>query len=277
MTNETNKIDVSVMNEAALEGINHLLSKDNWTTLLGMRMKDLTNIQPLSADFIVKHKNDIGLQYLAMFGSLMMDDPNVGKGYNLDFFHRFWKFSQFDGGSSCTLMYTLNRPGNKGTFKREILDKQCNIDTIMHCGDTNPNDTLPTFQDYEKNPYFYDAGQLGNMVLFRDDVPVDFADRFIHLFPFMCVFSNQRLNKKQKTEFLNRFGIALADDRYLFPDGTVVSSKNFNDSEEGEAFYDNVLRYKTEDESAIRAIIAKWPRAIQDCFYPENALAMKAK
>ena len=98
MTNETNKIDVSVMNEAALEGINHLLSKDNWTTLLGVRMKDLTNIQPLSADFIVKHKNDIGLQYLAMFGSLMMDDPNVGKGYNLDFFHRFW-FSRHQRGN----------------------------------------------------------------------------------------------------------------------------------------------------------------------------------
>lgn len=279
MTNETNKIDVSVMNEAALEGINHLLSKDNWMTLLGMRMKDVTNPQPLSADFIIKHENDIGFQYLTMFASLMVDDPTVGKGYNLDFFHRFWKFAQFDGGHSCTLMYALNRPGVSDTFKNDILAKQSNLRTITLASDpdTNPDTVLPTFQEYEKNPYFFDAGQLCNMVMFRSDVPLDFADRFVHLFPFVCVLINKRVTPKQKKEFIKRFGVPLADKRYLFPDGTVVESTHLDRPVEGEAFYDNVLRYKTEDEAAIRAIIAKWPRAIKDCFDPENALAMKAK
>ena len=277
MTNETNKIDVSGMNEQALEGVNHLLSKENWTQLLGLRMKDITNLQPLSTEFIINHKNDLGFRYLAMFGSLMVDDKTYGKDYNLDFFHRFWRFSDFDGGNSVALMYALNKPDKTDTFEKNILCHQCRQNTSISMNDENPDTTLPTFQDYEKNPYFYDAGQLSSMVLFRSDVPADFADRFIHLFPFADFFTNLRVPKKVKKQFVERFGVVLGDKRWLFPDGTVVAGNTYGSVDDGDSFYDNLLQYKTEDENAIRTIIAKFPRAINDCLDPENALAMKAK
>lgn len=277
MTNENkNKIEVANMSEQALDGVSHLLNKDNWENLFAERISDITNIQPLSAKFIKDHENDICFALFSAFASSVKNNEEMGKDFTLDFFHRYWRYCLFNGKSGTQVAYAIYNQKSSHIFEKEILDKQSPLDLASLIGATDFS-TLPSCKDYEANPYFYDSMQLSAILCLNKEVPLDFLERFVHMVSFADVFTNINLSKKDKESIMDKFGVQIGKtSRYVFPCGTVVSS-DFKDIDEGREYYDNVNRYQTEDEAAIREVIKKFPRALLTCDDPQNALAMKAK
>ena len=274
------KIDVVNMTEAAMNGVCHLFTRQTWENLLKDRICECFDAKTLTADFIVEHKNDIKLNLLTAFGLAMTNFPEVAKGYNLDFFHRFWKVAYFDGGKSAHVKFILDDSKYKGSFVKDILEKQ---DQTMY-EELLLEDVkvavkkLPTWSDYEKNPYYYDAIQLLAMVQIRPDIPMEFIERFIHLVNFAGIMVNINNSLELKQKVAERFGVQVGNTgKYVFPDGSSASGEQLDDVQEGLSYYDNVLRYNTEDEKTIRELIKKFPRAVEDCFHPDNALAMQGK
>lgn len=277
-----NTIEVENLEETALECVSHLLTADDWDALLRNRMKDVKNVKPLSADFIIRHKNEINMANLPAFVMFMKSDPNIKcDDYTVDFFHRFWRDAQFDGGKGALLEFAPMAQIDHSPFLNEFLANQCRdcLGQVLLEGSMSAQQKkLPTWQEYEKNPYFYDSCHLQAMALMKSEVPMEIGERFVHIFPFGMFFTNNWIKPEVKEKWLEHFGVQLGkSDRYLLPCGTVVHGENHNKTNVGAMYYNNVKRFKTEDEAAIRAIIKKFPRAIEDCFFPENAEAMKSK
>ena len=281
MTNNEQKLlDVAHMTETAINGVAHLMTVADWEQFLAKRIADSNNgVQPLSADFILEHKNDIRLDLLNLWCQLMvgMGQP----GYDLNFFHRFWAFMSFDGMNDVNCITAKKVLGDKYApveqmFKGQIVDLDStnvlDLDTV-----DKQVGFLPSLLDYEKKPYFYDTGILKTMLEFLPDIPDSFIEKFIHLVSFPCLFDNQNINTKRKDEILAKFSVRIGrTHRFLFPDGSVVKQGDYRDGvTTGNAYLDNVQRYATEDEKAIKAIVKKFPRAILDCTEGDNALVMK--
>lgn len=284
MNSEVKEMDVVNMDEMALDGVSHLMTVKDWEGLLGKRLYDSNEgVKPLSADFIIKHKNDMRMGLLNLWFQIMV---GMGvKGYDLDFMRRFWKYCQLDGMQDCTciasrqfLGETKDYPKVEAIFKDKVLmldtAKLLDLDTVE-----KQVAFLPTLQDYEKNPYYYDMAVLYSMLEFLPDIPDTFLEKFIHLVNFPCIFDNLNLSNDRKLQIIDKFGVRIGrTQRFLLPDGTVVKKTDMRDGlEPGNEYYDNVQRYKTEDEKAIRAIVQKFPRAVLDCYEGDNALVMQGK
>lgn len=276
---KANKIEVKDMSEHALAGISHLLTQENWYDLLSSRVSDIRTPKALSAQFILDNKDNINFANFVTFFAGMLSLPEVRDQYTLDLMRRFWKFATLDAGGAPQLVWFMAQNDNTtALIKSRILDHQSKQETLILVAEDNPTAKLPTFQDYEKNPYNYDMLQLMSMVMLHNSVPVEFAERFVHLFPFGDYFTNSEIPMPEKENFVEKFGVQIGNSkRWLFPDGSVVEGENLDSISAGREYLDNVQRYATEDEKAIREIIARFPRAVKDCFDPENAEAMKAK
>ena len=276
---KTKEIDVASLNEAALDNLSHLLTKKNWHTLLVKRLGDWDHVTPLSAKFILEHKNELNLDMLTLFGAFMKENPQFAKEYDLDFFHRFWAFATFDGGADSSIASVKLHFKTQDPAIMEIIKQSSNKDTAaVLLEDTDFDSALPTFKEYDKNPYFYDATQLATMVQLRSDNSMDFMETYVHLFPFSALMANKSLTLKKRQEVIKRFGVEIENTRrYLLPDGSVVEGNQLDTVTDGYAYLDNINRYATENEKAIREIIEKFPRAVKDCFDEENAKVMQKK
>ena len=278
--NEQKLMDVVNMTEQALDGVSHLMTVADWENLLTKRISDSNEgVKPLSADFIIRHKNEIRMDLLSLWTFYMIgtDVP----GYDLNFMHRFWKFMNIDGLEDVHCISAKKMLGDKWSKVENLLKQNVKMldSTAVLDFDTLDKQLafLPTLADYEANPYHYDNSIFLTMLEFIPDIPDTFIEKFIHLVSFNCIFDNMNMSNERKTEILKKFSVRIGrTKRYLFPDGTVVKCDDFRDGvTPGNAYLDNVNRYATEDEKAIREIVAKFPRAVEDCDAPSNAAVMK--
>ena len=276
---EQKLMDVVNMSEQALNGVSHLMTVADWENLLTKRISDSNDgPKPLSAQFILEHKNEIRMDLLSLWTFLMIgyDVP----GYDLDFCHRMWAFMNIDGFEDVHAVSAKKILGEKWYKVEEMFkDKVIKLDSteVLDCDTVEKQVAfLPTLKDFEANPYFYDMSVFKTMLEFIPDIPDTFIEKFIHLISFPCIFDNMNMSNERKTEILKKFGVRIGrTKRFLFPDGSTVKQDDFRDGiTPGNCYLDNVNRYVTEDEKAIKAIIAKFPRAVEDCFSPENAKVM---
>lgn len=273
------------MTEAAINGVCHLFQKTDWYQLLANRVRDPEKIMTLSADFIIQHANDLNLKLLTMVSARMCDYEELRKGYTLEFFHKFWRFVEYDAGAAAQMAWQLGGEFNTHTFENLLVPTLYDKKVLSILVDTfDKPDThkrwkdLPSCADYEKNPFHYDAVQLKGICGLNKDIPLDWIERFVHLINFHVFFENMRLSDKDKEAIIEKFGVQIAgSSRYLFPDGSILDRDNHANREIGECYLDNVCRYATEDEQAIREVIKRFPRAVFDCEHPDNKLAMNGK
>ena len=282
MTNEVKQINTVEMSEGALNGISHLLTVKDWEDLLNKRLCGKDTPQPLSAQFVFDHRNDMCLTLFPVF-AMLMRSAGV-QGYALDFLHKFWAFFNWEGGEAAEMAVVKKVLGDE-KFKSitadlnsalsnfvtyKVLDKET-LDDVLKI--------LPTFSDFEKNPYGFCNAQLNTMLEFHNNISLDFVEQFIHLVKFPALLCNLNVKPEFIADVFDRFGVRLGrTQKYLFPDGTVAKKSNpFDGMLPGKNYLDNVQRFATEDEKAIKEMVSKFPRVLQLCDEGDNALAMKGK
>lgn len=286
MTNEAmeqKQIVTADMTEGALNGLSHLLTVKDWEDLLDKRLCGKDKPQPLSAEFLLEHRNDMCLTLFPVFALLMRNEGL--KGYDLDFLHKFWAFFNWEGGNAAEVEVIRKVVTDSNKFK-EITDDLQNSVSNFITYTILEKDTLeeilpllPTLQEFEKNPYGFCNAQLNTMLEFHKDIPMDFIERFIHLVKFPSILCNLNASPETIADVFDKFGTRLGrTQKYLFPDGTVAKKTNpFDQIQPGKNYLDNVQRFATEDEAAIKAVVAKFPRVLQLCDEGDNALAMNGK
>lgn len=284
MTNTTQQTQIETykMTEGALNGLSHLLTIKDWEQLLEKRLTSDEQI-PLSAEFLLEHRNDLNLTLFPVF-ALIMRHKGV-QGYDLNFLHKFWAFFNWEGGNGaeCEIVKKVlvdakkfedltldirNTVSNWVSF--EVIEKEKLSDILA---------VLPSFSDFEKNPFGYCNAQFNTMLEFSDNISLDFVEKFIHLVKFPALLCNLNVKPEFIADVFDRFGVRLGrTQKFLFPDGTVAKKGNpFDNMLAGKNYLDNVQRYATEDEVAIKKIVQKFPRALQLCDEGENALVMQGK
>lgn len=281
MTQKT--IETADMTEGSLNGLSHLLTVKDWEDLLDRRLCGKDTPQPLSADFILEHKNDLCLTLFPVF-ALLMRQAGL-KGYDLNFLHKFWAFFNWEGGQGAEIEVVRKVVTNEAQFKNITSDLYSSVSPFVTYT-LLEKDTLeeilpllPSFADFEKNPYGFCNAQLNTMLEFHKDIPLDFVERFIHLVKFPALLCNLNTKPELIADVFDKFGVRLGrTQKYLFPDGTVAKKTNpFDNIQPGKNYLDNIQRYATEDEKAIKEIVARFPRVLLLSDEGDNALAMNGK
>lgn len=285
MTNEMQQkqINTAEMTEGALNGLSHLLTVQDWENLLDKRLSAKDTVQPLSAQFLLDHKNEMCLTLFPVFALLMRKEGL--KGYDLNFLHKFWAFFNWEGGQGAEIEVIRKVVTDSNKFKEITDDLYANVSNFVPYQVLEKEtlqdvlSLLPSLSDYEKNPYGFCNAQLNSMLEFHDNIPLDFVERFIHLVKFPALLCNLNVKPEVIADVFDRFGVRLGrTQKYLFPDGTVAKKSNpFDGMVPGKNYLDNIQRYGTEDEKAIKEIVAKFPRVLQLCDEGDNALAMNGK
>lgn len=280
---EQKRLDVAKMDEVALDGVCHLMTAQDWDELLMNRISGSDNepVKPLSADFIIRHKDEINMNLLALWIPLMigMKVP----GYDMNFVKRFWTFIQSDGGNDANLITAQKLLGDKYSIvEKEYLANLNPWDSaqpIYEDDAVKRAGMLPSFADIEAKPYFYDKAQVATCLQFAMDVPDTFIEKFIHMIHFPSLLENRNLGEERMNAIIDKFSVKIGRTRRrLFPDGTVIDTNDLiNGITPGENYLDNLKRYATEDETAIKRILQKFPRAVLDCEDPANKEVMQGK
>jgi hypothetical protein len=283
MTNdmEMKQIAVEEMTEGAINGLSHLMTIKDWETLLEKRLSAKNSVQPLSAEFILEHRNDMCLTLFPVFALLMRNEGL--KGYDLNFLHKFWAFFNWEGGEGAECQVVKKIITDKAKFdslNADLFGSVSNWLTYTLLEKENLQDVvaiLPKLSDIEKNPYGYCNAQLNAVLEFSPEVPMEFLERFVHLVKFPSILCNLNVKPEVIADVFNKFGVKIGrTQKYLFPDGTVAKKSNpFDNMLPAKNYLDNIQRYATEDEKAIKEVVAKFPRVLQLCDEGDNALAMK--
>lgn len=265
-------IDVQKVNENVLDGMANMISDSQWEELMLTRspVSDGGNSSLyLSKDFIVKYRNRLGFRGFCVFAGAAWDASKL----DMDFLHRFWRFVTFSEGSDTILSFS-DVKGSSNNM-RDAYIKEVNPTCIMdiYLG------TVPPFslKELDARPFHYNMEQWRASINMLPEIDDEFIDKYIHMMDFSSIITNDLLSKKRKQEIANKYGI-LDGNFYVFPCGASVS-KSFDSLTSGHAFLRNKNRFGNQNlnEATMKTLIERFPRAFEDCAFPENAAVMVNK
>ncbi len=272
------QIDVKTASEQMLDGMSNFILPKQWAELLSDRssptLKDTGLI--LSMKFLDKYKNSIYFDAFPLYLAAAWEIQHITP----EFVRKHWRFSDFVGGNDDIILQDKNFYGQPNGLATWFKANCCGINVADI--DTGVAPAL-TMEELDKRPFFYNAALWRISLCYMKELTIEFIHKYIHMMSFNQILNNDNLSAEFKDKVLEEFGMEFTkDDKTyrLFPDGSVIEGKDFRTVTPGRPYYSNKGRFGIEDEAAletIKAIKAKFPRAFEDCEFPENAAVMVDK
>ena len=274
MANKEREFNIATASETVLDGMSHMLTKDDWDTLLLARQQvdnPWDKAAGLSAAFIIKYRNKLNLSLLSSF---VVYQAHNYPDMNMDFVKRFWRYFPMDAGKAAHFH-------GKGTDPYQELYKERffqYIDTSIPYEMGYSKDVTVTYADLDKDPYKYDIGVWSTVIKnTKEQIPIEFIHKYIHLMKFDEILINPNLTDARKQEIIKEFSIPVGTDgkQNLFPCGALLNGEEITP---GLEYYNSESRFGGwENTKDIMAIATKFKRALFDCEYAENKAVMQPK
>ena len=268
------EFNIATATEQMLDGMSHMLTKDDWDSLLLARQQvdDPWNKNAgLSGEFLIKYRNKINMSLLPSF--IVFQAHNY-PDYNIDLIKRFWRYIPMDAGKAAHFKARGTAP-YQDLYKERFFKY---IDTTIPYEMGYDGNVTVTYSDLDKHPYKYDIGVWQAVIKnTKEIISNDFIDQYIHLIKFDDILINPNLPKKEKERIIERYSIPVGQDKvqHLFPCGALL---NDTDITPGLEYYNSESRFGGwENTQDIMTIAKKFKRAMFDCEYPDNKEAMKDK
>jgi len=275
-------VETKTANEQMLDGMSNFITPDQWRTLLNDRINyapGADNELLLSKEFILKYKNHMLLSSLPLYCMIAWDKKQLDK----EFLKRFWNFIDFTEGNDLLLDFQEFSGSSKGFL--DAYKEMCDMTDValIHSGDVAPF----TMEQLDKRPFHYNGEQWTASLNKMKEIKKEFLEKYIHMVDFLAVLNNPNLTNDQRKELRDYFGVKVpkgkndnehSKELYLFPCGAVLEGENWRDMSAGLAYLKNKNRFAIkEQDEAIKQVVAKWPRAFEDCLSGGNELVMVDK
>jgi hypothetical protein len=278
MNNEQKKeFNIATATEQMLDGMSHMLTKDDWDALLLARQQteDPWDIKAgLSGAFLIKYRNKLNMSLLPSF---IVYQAHNYPDLNIDLVKRFWRYMPMDAGKAAHFHGRGTAP-YKDLYEERFFK---HIDTSIPYEMGFDGKVTVTYKDLDKHPYKYDIGIWQNVMKNTKEVISEaFIDQYIHLIRFDDILINPNLPQKVKDQIIAKYSIKVGgtngrEEQQMFPCGALLHN---NDITPGLEYYNSESRFGGwEDTNDILTIAKKFKRAMFDCEYPENKEAMKDK
>lgn len=273
-------VETKTANEQMLDGMSNFITPEQWRTLLNDRINyapGADNELLLSKEFILKYKNHMLLSSLPLYCMIAWDKRNL----DIEFLKRFWNYIDFTEGNDLLLDFQEFSGSSKGFL--EAYKSMCDMTDValIHSGDVAPF----TMEQLDKNPFHYNGEQWTASLNKMKEVNKEFLEKYIHMVDFLAVLNNPNLKTTDRVALRDHFGVKTTHPNgntnknvYLFPCGAVLEDENWRDMSAGLAYLKNKNRFAIkEQDEAIKQVVAKWPRAFEDCLSGGNELVMVDK
>lgn len=267
-------VDTKNCSESMLNGMSNFITTEQWRSLINDRIDytpNATNDKLLSKDFIIKHKNFLMLSSLPLYCLIAWDKCNL----DVDFLKRFLHYIDFSEGNDILLdfkEFTGNSSGFYDTYKG-LCDM---TDTaLIHAGEVKPF----SMEELDKRPLHYNGQHWIASLNKMDKVDIKFLEKYIHMVNFMAVLNNPHLTEAKRKDIRDYFGVKVKDrNTWILPCGASVTDTSWREMTGGLPYLKNKNRFAyRDDEEAIKTIVAKFPRAFEDCLSGGNELVMVDK
>lgn len=273
-------IDTLQATEQMLDGMSNFITEEQWANLLLQRsnneLKDYTT-KLLSPEFVIKYKNSLCFDTFTNYVVLAWKEKNL----TWEFIQRFWKHVDFIGGGKNDIL--LDHPDfNKGDDSlSKLYNSKCDprdIGSIML--GKEPGFTM---DELDKHPYRYNGEQWNASINVMKELTLEFIEKYIHLIQFEAVITNENLSNEFKRQVRDTFAEPIQIDKdtvYIFPDGSSVHEEQWENCKPGRAYFSNLKRCPLDNDKLVDVFSKlknKFPRAFEDCMYPENAIVMVDK
>ena len=267
------QLETKTANEQMLDGMSNFITTEQWRTLLNDRINyapGASNELLLSKNFILKYKNHLNFAALPLYCLVAWDK----QGLDVEFLKRFWNFIDFTEGNEILLDFQEFSKSGKGFV--EAYTKLCDpTDTsLIHSGAVAPF----TMEQLDKHPFHYNGEQWTASLNKMKDVSIEFLEKYINMVNFLAVLNNPNLNEAKRLEIRDHFAVVGKDKHYLFPCGAVLTDTSWREMSSGQPYLKNKQRFAMRDiDDEIKQVVAKWPRAFEDCLSGGNELVMVDK
>lgn len=272
-------IDTQNVNETMLDGMSNLINQDQWSDLMLVRSnpeaKD-ANDKILSPAFVSKYKNMLNFQAFPIYLHMAWNCKHITP----EFVRKFWKFSEFIGGIDDPILSDKNFAGQESGLG-EWLKANCDLTNTAEI-DTGKKAPF-TMEQLDKRPFYYNASLWSISLQHTTELTKEFIEKYIHMVDFNAIITNEHLSDDFKKDLCATFGAEAKDGEttyVLFPDGTTIEKGDWLSSNPGREYYSNEHRFPVANDktmAAIKDLKARFPRAFEDCDYPENAAVMVDK
>lgn len=273
-------VETKTANEQMLDGMSNFITPEQWRTLLNDRINyapGADNELLLSKEFILKYKNHMLLSSLPLYCMIAWDKRKL----DIEFLKRFWNYIDFTEGNDLLLDFQEFSGSSKGFL--EAYKSMCDMTDValIHSGDVAPF----TMEQLDKHPFHYNGEQWTASLNKMKEVNKEFLEKYIHMVDFLAVLNNPNLKNADRVALRDHFGVKITHPNgnkdknvYLFPCGAVLEDENWRDMSAGLAYLKNKNRFAIKDQDeAIKQVVAKWPRAFEDCLSGGNELVMVDK
>lgn len=270
-------IDVLEANETMLNGMSNFINEKQWEDLLLQRCnieaKDW-EAKLLSPEFIIKYKNSLAFDCFTLYLVLAWKKKNL----TVDFMKRFWKYVDFIGNKEDVLLDHAAITGGDDSLSK-VYSEMCDGTPVADIMLKN----VPAFtmEQLDKRPFHYNGEQWRASLERMPAITKEFIEKYIHMMDFDKIMNNENLTKEQRVSLRDAFTEKVKIENkevYMFPDGSILEGDNFECMRPGKAYYGNRNHFAVpEAEEAIKKLKARFPRALEDCAFPDNAAVMVDK
>lgn len=276
-------IETKTCAEAVLDGMSNLITKEQWQSLLDDRMDvnpGAKNEYLLSKEFILKYKNNMLLSQLPLYCMVAWDKQKL----DVDFLKRFWRFISFPAGNEVLLEFSNFCQAGQGFAEAySALVNPINPVKIA-IGEADPF----TMEQLDKRPFHYSKEHWNYSLNQMKDVSLEFVEKYINMIDFLPLLNNANLSEEKRIEIRDKFSVAFdktTDDddgsvrSYLFPCGALLQDTAWYTMNSGSLYLRNRNRFSVSDDykDVLPKVVAKFPRAFEDCLSGGNEVVMQDK
>lgn len=271
------EIDIIENNEQFLDGMSNFIKDNQWGDMLLQRcnpeLKDYKS-KLLSPEFIIKYKNSLCFDSFTTYLALAWKE----KGLTVDFMKRFWKYVDFVGANEDVLLD--HKDFNQGDDSlSKIYNAMCDGRSVA---DIMLKTAEPfSMEELDKRPYHYNGEQWNASLSRMKNITTEFIDKYIHLMNFDSILNNPNLSAAFKKELVKKYSEETTiDGRTLrvFPCGSVLEGEAYDNMKPGRAYYANEHHVAVQGAKEVaKKLKERFPRAFEDCMYPDNAAVMVDK